>query len=447
MMKRALFGTDGIRGRANRYPMTTEVATALGRAVTYFFQKNHSSPIVIIGKDTRRSCYMLEQAIAAGVCAQGGQAIFTGPLPTPAIAFITQSMRASAGIMISASHNPYYDNGIKIFDGRGHKLNDQTELEIENLIFNQGLISEKIDEQIGSASRLDEVIGRYIVYVKSCLDSQVDLSGLKVVMDCAHGAAYKVAPKIFQELGINVIPLGISPNGVNINLERGAMHPQVCAQAVIDHQADIGFCFDGDGDRLIVIDEKGKVLEGDQLIGLLATKSGLGSRGVVGTILSNYALEDYLQKKQISFYRTEVGDRYIAHKMRELGAYLGGEPSGHLILSQYSTTGDGILSALKLLQIFMESGESKISQLAQGFIPYPVVQKNLHYTKKQDYRDSRKFMTTLLELEKKIEGQGRIVLRYSGTEPVLRIMVEGQCEQQIEEIAQILYQKLHDEFV
>jgi phosphoglucosamine mutase len=317
MSGRKLFGTDGIRGKANTYPMTGEVAFVLGRAVTSYFQQNFSKkPLIIIGKDTRLSCYMLEQAFSAGVCSQGGKAILTGPLPTPGVAFVTQSMRADAGVMISASHNSFEDNGIKIFDRTGHKLPDEIELELERMVLDPSLISVRSGDQLGNAKRLDEVIGRYIVHTKAALSPQYSLEGLRIVVDGANGAGYKLAPIVFEELGAEVIPMGNTPNGININKNCGALHPQLCADAVIKYRADLGVCLDGDGDRLTIVDGNGDVIHGDKLIGLcgkfLKDNNEIGpTNEVVGTVMSNFGLEYYLQQQGLTFTRTQVGDRYI----------------------------------------------------------------------------------------------------------------------------------------
>lgn len=355
MSSRKFFGTDGIRGKANIYPMTGEVAFVLGRAVTSYFQKNFSKkPLIIIGKDTRLSCYMLEQAFSAGVCSQGGKAILTGPLPTPGVAFVTQSMRADAGVMISASHNSFEDNGIKIFDRTGHKLPDEIELELEKMLEDPSLISLRTGDQLGNAKRLDEVIGRYIVHTKAALSPQYSLDGLRIVVDGANGAGYKLGPVVFEELGAEVIALGNNPNGTNINKSCGALHPQLCAETVVKYRADLGVCLDGDGDRLTIVDRNGEVIHGDKLIGLcgkfLKDNQEIGpTNEVVGTVMSNLGIELYLKKHGLNFFRTQVGDRYIVEHMRQSGALFGGEPSGHLVFKKYSTTGDGILAALKVI--------------------------------------------------------------------------------------------------
>ncbi len=448
MTERKLFGTDGIRGRANLHPMTGEIAMALGRAVTYYFQNNagspRKSPLIIIGKDTRRSCYMLEQAFASGVCSQGGQAVFTGPLPTPGVAFVTESMLADAGVMISASHNPFHDNGIKIFDHTGHKLPDAIEAELEKLINNPGLISPKTHENIGRAKRLHETVGRYIVHAKSAYTLRKKLTGLRLVVDCANGAGYKVAPMILEELGAEVIALGVNPDGTNINEKCGALHPKNCAQAVVDYRADLGICLDGDADRLIMIDEKGKVVDGDQLIGILSNyllkKNKLAGTEVIGTVMSNSGLEQYLTKNKIKFHRTQVGDRYIMEKMMQSGAVFGGEPSGHLIFKDYATTGDGILAAIKVIEC-LNHFEKPLSELVQEVELFPQILINVEVKDKVpfDTLSNVKELVTKVEKDLSVNG-GRVLLRYSGTESLARVMVEGPDQTKIkiycEEISQ-----------
>lgn len=431
MSDRKLFGTDGIRGKANIYPMTGDVAFSLGRAVTSYFQQNAKQrPLIIIGKDTRRSCYMLEQAIAAGVLSQGGRAIFTGPLPTPGIAFVTTSMRADAGIMISASHNSFEDNGIKIFDSNGFKLPDEVELELERLILNPTELETKLGAELGNAKRLDEVFGRYIVHTKALLDKKISLEGMRIVLDCANGAAYKVAPMIFQELGAEVMALGVSPNGLNINENCGALYPDVCAESVFKYRADIGICLDGDADRLIVIDEKGRVVDGDQLLGFIAKflvdKNELKKGDeVVGTVMSNMGLEVFCKNLGLPFYRAKVGDRYIIERMRDAGATFGGEPSGHLIFSNYSTTGDGILAALKVIEA-INFYKKNLSELINEVKLYPQILRNVKVAKKTPFEEVDSIQRALVDAKKQLGEKGRVVLRYSGTESLVRVMIEGE---------------------
>lgn len=431
-MSRKLFGTDGIRGRANVYPMTGEVAFALGRAVTSYFQSQSKSkkPLIIIGKDTRLSCYMLEQAFSAGVCAQGGRAILTGPIPTPGVAFVTQSMRADAGVMISASHNAYHDNGIKLFDRTGHKLPDAVELKLEKMILNPNLIPQKLDDQLGNAKRLDESMGRYIVQVKSAFSSDYNLEGMRLIVDGANGAGYKVAPLAFQELGAEVIALGNEPNGTNINKGVGALHPEACAEKVGLYRADLGICLDGDGDRIAIIDEKGKIVDGDKLIGVLArflkdTDSLNGVNEIVGTVMSNFGLEKYLEKIGLSLFRTKVGDRYIVERMLKSGSVFGGEPSGHLVFKRHSTTGDGILAALKVIECLKYYNKS-LSELLSEVELYPQVMKNVAVKTKTPFEDIPEVESAVGSVNAKLKNTGRVLLRYSGTENVARVMVEGE---------------------
>lgn len=430
MSGRKLFGTDGIRGKANVYPMTGEVAFVLGRAVTSYFQKNFSKkPLIIIGKDTRLSCYMLEQAFSAGVCSQGGKAILTGPLPTPGVAFVTQSMRADAGVMISASHNSFEDNGIKIFDRTGHKLPDEIELELERMVLDSTMIPQKTGEELGNAKRLDEVIGRYIVHTKAALSPQYSLEGLRIVVDAANGAAYKLAPMVFEELGAEVIALGNTPNGTNINLNVGALHPESCADAVKKYRADLGVCLDGDGDRLTIVDGNGTVVHGDKLIGLcgkfLKDNNEIGpANEVVGTVMSNFGVEYYLQQQGLKFTRTQVGDRYIVEHMRQSGALFGGEPSGHLVFKKYSTTGDGILAALKVIESirFYDMELADLTRIEM----FPQVMQNVHVSKRVPFEEVPEIKKAMTHAEGKLGKEGRILLRYSGTEALARVMVEGK---------------------
>ena len=437
-MSRKLFGTDGIRGKANTYPMTGEVAFVLGRAVTSYFQKNFSKkPLIVIGKDTRLSCYMLEQAFSAGVCSQGGKAILTGPLPTPGVAFVTQSLRADAGVMISASHNSFEDNGIKIFDRTGHKLPDDIELELENMVLNPGVIPVRTGDQLGNAKRLDEVIGRYIVQTKAALSPQYTLEGLRIVVDGSNGAGYKLAPLVFEELGAEVIPLGNTPNGTNINKGCGALHPQLCAETVKRYRADLGVCLDGDGDRLTIVDGNGDVIHGDKLIGLcgkfLKDNNEIGpTMEVVGTVMSNFGLEYFLQQQGLKFTRTQVGDRYIVEHMRQSGALFGGEPSGHLVFKKYSTTGDGILAALKVIESikFYDMDLADLTRIEM----FPQKMENVIVAKRTPFEDVPEIKKAMVAAEAKLGKEGRILLRYSGTEPLARVMVEGKDKSLVESL-------------
>ncbi len=438
MSGRKFFGTDGIRGKANVYPMTGEVAFVLGRAVTSYFQQNFSKkPLIIIGKDTRLSCYMLEQAFSAGVCSQGGRAILTGPLPTPGVAFVTQSMRADAGVMISASHNSFEDNGIKIFDRTGHKLPDEIELELERMLLDPSLIQVRTGDQLGNAKRLDEVIGRYIVHTKAALSPQYSLEGLRVVVDGANGAGYKLAPMVFEELGAEVISLGNNPNGTNINMGCGALHPQLCAETVKKYRADLGVCLDGDGDRLTIVDGNGNVIHGDKLIGLcgkfLKDNHEIGpTNEVVGTVMSNFGLEYYLHQQGLKFTRTQVGDRYIVEHMRQTGALFGGEPSGHLVFKKYSTTGDGILAALKVIES-IKFYDMELADLT-NIEMFPQKMENVLVKKRVPFEDKPEIKKAMKDAEDKLGKEGRILLRYSGTEALARVMVEGRDIKLVEKL-------------
>lgn len=443
-MKRQLFGTDGIRGKANLYPMTSEMATALGRAVTCYFQ-NHSrrkqkKPLIIVGKDTRLSCYMLEMAFASGVCSQGGEVILTGPLPTPGVAFVTKSMRADAGVMISASHNRFDDNGIKIFDADGHKLPDQVEGELEQMVLSPDLIPRRAGAQLGNAKRLKEVYGRYVVHVKSAFSPQFDLSDLRLVIDCANGAGYKVGPMIFRELGAEVFTLGDEPNGQNINLKCGSTATEDAQEQVRDYRADLGLCLDGDADRVIFIDRFGEKIDGDKIIGVLAKlylDCGLLKKKdkVIGTVMSNLGLEHYINSLGLTFERTKVGDRYIAEKMKQTGAWLGGEPSGHIILRSFSTTGDGALAALKVIEA-MKYYQKELDELVADVKLFPQKMNNIDVTQKIPFETLPAIQQELKAAEKSLGPKGRILLRYSGTENLARVMVEGDNEDMVHMICE-----------
>ncbi|WP_419172187.1 phosphoglucosamine mutase [Halobacteriovorax sp.] len=452
MSERKLFGTDGIRGKANIYPMVPEIATALGRAVTFYFQKkneNKKAPLIIIGKDTRLSCYMIEQAFSAGVLSQGGRVIFTGPLPTPGVAFVTTSMRADAGIMISASHNDFDDNGIKIFDAHGFKLPDEVELELEELVLNPKLIPPKVGGEIGRAKRLEGVEGRYVVHVKSAIAEECDLTGMRVVVDSANGASYKVAPLVMSELGAEVFSIGVNPNGENINLNCGSLHPSEAANEVVKLRADIGFCLDGDADRIQVIDKNGGLIDGDRLIGIFAKlllDQGKLKKGdtVVGTIMSNLGLENYLKKLGLNFHRTKVGDRYIMEYMKSENALLGGEPSGHIIFLEHATTGDGTLAALKAIEATFYFKKS-INELSEEIELYPQILKNVSVSQKKSIEEMPGFEKELRACEQELGNEGRVIFRYSGTEPLARVMVEGKSSALIEAVCDRLVAALKKE--
>lgn len=436
-MTRKYFGTDGIRGPANTFPMTPDMAMkiAMAAAVTLRDQNPNGTGRVVIGKDTRLSGYMFEEAMCAGFVACGMDAVLVGPIPTPGIALLTKSLRADLGVMISASHNLFQDNGIKLFGADGYKLSDEIESDIEKKIdgdLNHYLAA---PENLGKASRLDDALGRYIEHVKSSFPKGQTLDGLKIVVDCAHGAAYKVAPQILWELEAEVIAIGVSPNGRNINDGYGATAIENLQKSVLDHKADIGLALDGDADRLIMIDEKGKKIDGDQLmaaLGLAMKKSGILEKNtVVATVMSNLGFEKLLEKNDITLIRTAVGDRYVVETMRAGGYALGGEQSGHIILSDHGTTGDGLLAALRLLAILKESGKTA-SEALQLFTPYPQILKNVRFSGKNPLVDE-KMKQEIRNAEKRLSG-GRVLIRASGTETVIRVMAEGQDSDMVETV-------------
>ena len=387
-MTKTLFGTDGVRGVANIHPMTTEIATQLGRAAAFLFKKSNKRHRVVIGKDTRLSGYMIENALAAGICSMGVDVLLVGPLPTPGIAFITGSMRADAGVVISASHNPYQDNGIKFFSRDGFKLPDEKELKIEDLIFSKKIDSLRpIASEVGKAFRLDDAQGRYIVYLKNAFPGDLDLQGLKVVRDCANGAAYKVAPAVLEELGAEVVTIGVSPNGTNINAGCGSLHPQVLSEAVKENRAHLGIALDGDADRVIFVDEFGREVDGDHIMAICATRmlreGTLAKNTLVATVMSNMGLDIALRQAGGTVVKTAVGDRYVVEQMRSGGYNFGGEQSGHLIYLDYSTTGDGMLSALQLLAIMQRTGRP-LSELAEVMISLPQVLLNVRVDERRE---------------------------------------------------------------
>ncbi len=439
MMKKKLFGTDGVRGVANIHPMTTEMAMQLGRAAGYVFKKENKRHRVVIGKDTRLSGYMIENALAAGICSMGVDVLQVGPLPTPGIAFITSSMRADAGVVISASHNPYQDNGIKFFSRDGFKLPDETELEIEELIF-----SHKIDSlrptaaEVGKAFRIDDAQGRYVVFLKHAFPRDLDLTGLRIVLDCANGAAYKVAPAVLEELGAEVIRFGISPNGTNINSGCGSLYPNVIAEAVQEYRADLGMALDGDADRVIFVDEFGSEVDGDHIMAICATRmlaeKRLHKNTLVATVMSNMGLDIALRKAGGKVVKTAVGDRYVVEEMRRHGYNLGGEQSGHMIFLDHNTTGDGMISALQLLAIMQQTGKP-LSELARVMVALPQVLVNVRVAERRDLKEVPEVQKVIEAAEKKLGSEGRVLVRYSGTEPLLRVMLEGQDKYQVTELA------------
>jgi phosphoglucosamine mutase len=459
-MAQKLFGTDGIRGMANEFPMTGEVAMAVGRAIAHVLNRLPGSdasrgkkvgvkPLestkqvrrarIVVGKDTRLSGYMIETAITSGICSMGADAILIGPLPTPGVAFITQSMRADAGIMISASHNPYYDNGIKIFSGDGYKLPDEIEAEIERLAFSKDLESHRpTADLVGKAWRIDDVHGRYIVFLKSLFPKDSDLAKFRIVLDCANGASYKVAPLVFEELGAEVIKRGVSPNGLNINDKCGALFPENMASAVIEYRGDIGISLDGDGDRCILADENGEIVDGDQIIGLCALQMHadglLKGNTVVTTPMSNVGLELSLKEHGIAMVRAQVGDRYVVDTMRKNGYSLGGEQSGHIVFLDQSTTGDGIVAALRVLEAMKRSGKP-LSVLKKQVKLYPQARHDVKVSRKEPFENHVEIAKAIANAQAALNGKGRVFVRYSGTEALARVMVEGEDASQIQSLS------------
>lgn len=427
---RKLFGTDGVRGTANIHPMTAEMALRIGAAVGRYFRRDASGVHrVMIGKDTRLSGYMFESALTAGLTSTGMNVLLMGPVPTPAVGLMTRSMRADLGVMISASHNPAEDNGIKFFGPDGFKLSDSAELELEALIENG--VEPAQTANIGRAKRIDDARFRYGERVKSSLPKDIRFDGLKVVIDCANGAAYRAAPEILWELGAEVVPIGVSPDGVNINDGCGSTHPQAAAEAVVAHGAHVGICLDGDADRVILIDENGKVADGDQLMGLLASRwaeQGLLTGGaLVSTVMSNLGLERFLNDRGIGLERSAVGDRYVVERMRSGGFNLGGEQSGHIVMSDYATTGDGLMAGLHFLAEMVRS-EQKASLLAEQFQPVPQLLKNVRFKAGQTPLEVEQVQDAIQGAEQALNGQGRLLIRKSGTEPLIRVMAECEDE-------------------
>jgi phosphoglucosamine mutase len=426
MIKRKYFGTDGVRGLANTFPMTPDIALKLGAAAGRHFRKDQKQHRVVIGKDTRRSSYMFENALTAGFTSTGMDVYLLGPVPTPAVGVLTRSMRADVGVMISASHNSYLDNGIKFFGPDGFKLSDKVELKIEELLDND--IEYADPQNIGMAKRIDDALGRYMEFAKSAFPRKKLLNGLKVVVDCANGAAYKAAPIVLWELGAEVISIGVDPNGYNINKECGSTYPQNAANAVLEHGADVGICLDGDADRLILIDDKGNIADGDQLMGLIASqwssKGQLAKNTLVATVMSNMGLERYLNSLDIKLLRTNVGDRYVVQEMQRSGYNLGGEQSGHIVMTDYATTGDGLMAALQFLNALVESKCSS-SELVKVFEPMPQLLKNVRLNDTFSL-DNLKVQDSIKAGEDAFGSIGRLLIRKSGTEPLLRVM--GECE-------------------
>ncbi len=435
-MTRKLFGTDGVRGRANAYPMTAEMALRLGAAAGRYFRRDGGvAHRVVIGKDTRLSGYMLENALTAGLTSTGMNVLLLGPVPTPAVGFLTRSMRADLGVMISASHNPHYDNGIKFFGPDGFKLSDEAEAEIEALL--EGEIAPAAPENIGRAKRIEDGRGRYQEFVKTTLPAGVRLDGLKVVIDCANGAAYKAAPEVLWELGAEVIPVGVAPNGKNINENCGSTHVQTAAEAVVAHGADVGIALDGDADRVMILDAKGRVADGDQIMALMATRWAEDGRlkggALVATVMSNLGLERHLEGRGLRLERTAVGDRYVVERMREGGFNLGGEQSGHIVMTDYATTGDGLVAGLQFLAEMARTGETA-AVLARQFETVPQMLRNVRYEAGKQPLEAADVQAVIAEMEGRVTGKGRILIRKSGTEPLVRVMAECEDAGLLEEV-------------
>lgn len=450
-MSRKYFGTDGIRGRVGTFPITPDFVMRLGYAAGRVLASNieHLShdgrPTVLIGKDTRISGYMFESALEAGLCAAGVNVMLTGPMPTPAIAYLTRALRAQAGIVISASHNPYEDNGIKFFSAQGTKLPDEVEIAIEAALDAPLEVMESAN--LGRVKRIDDAAGRYIEFCKSAFPNDLDLRGLKIVLDCAHGATYHVAPPVFHELGAEVISIGHQPNGLNINVECGSTHPQALCKAVLEHGADLGIAFDGDGDRVMMVDKTGQLLDGDQLLYIIAMhqqqQQGALKGGVVGTLMTNLALEHALKKANIPFLRAKVGDRYVLELLMEHGWQIGGENSGHILCMHQHTSGDGIIAALQVLHALKDSNQT-LAQVRQALTLYPQVLVNVSISQRMDVSMIPQVKAAVELAENTLAGKGRVLLRASGTEPKIRVMVEGEdailVKQLAEDIARVVKQ-------
>ena len=427
-MSRTLFGTDGVRGRANAAPMTAEIAMRIGMAAGQLFSRGGHRHRVVIGKDTRLSGYMIEQALTAGFLSVGVDVLLLGPVPTPAVGFLTRSMRADVGVVVSASHNSFEDNGIKLFGPDGFKLSDAVEAEIEKLVAAPSTIRLADARAIGRARRLDDADGRYIEAVKASAARGLDLGGLKIVVDCANGAAYKVAPTVLWELGAEVIPLAVNPDGFNINQNCGSTHPAVLQEHVVTHGADIGIALDGDADRVVLVCEKGNLIDGDQLMATIANlwkKDGrLAGNGVVATVMSNLGLERFIGALGLSLVRTQVGDRYVLERMRADGFNLGGEQSGHIIMTDHATTGDGLMAALQALAALVRSGKPA-SETFRAFEPVPQLLKNVRVSDANEALNAAAVISAIAAAEKTLGKGGRVLVRKSGTEPLIRVMAEG----------------------
>lgn len=443
-MTRKFFGTDGVRGRANTYPMTAEMALKLGAAAGRYFRRDgKNGHRVVIGKDTRLSGYMLENALTAGLTSTGMNVLLLGPIPTPAVGFLTRSMRADLGIMISASHNPADDNGIKFFGPDGFKLSDEAELEIEALL--EGEIRLAQPQNIGRALRIDDGLGRYVEYAKTTFPQGLRLDGLKVVVDCAHGAAYRAAPEVLWELGADVVAIGDEPDGRNINDGVGSTHPEACAAMVREHGADLGIALDGDADRIQILDETGRLADGDQLMALMASRwadeDRLKGGALVATVMSNLGLEQFLTGRGLRLERTSVGDRYVVERMRSGGFNLGGEQSGHIVMTDYATTGDGLIAGLQFLAAMAASGR-RASELVHQFDPVPQLLKNVRYAAGSDPLASPAVQAEIAAAEARLQGTGRVLIRKSGTEPLIRVMAEAGDDATLHEVVDAIIARI-----
>ena len=449
-MSRKYFGTDGVRGKVGEHPITPQFVMHLGYAAGKVLARAEHSPgdrpAVLIGKDTRISGYMLESALEAGLIAAGIDVYLAGPVPTPAVAYLTRALRLQAGVVISASHNPFEDNGIKFFSGSGTKLPDEVELAIEAALDEP--METNTSEALGKAKRIDDAAGRYIEFCKSTFPNEMDLRGMKIVVDCAHGATYHIARHVFHELGADVVTIGAEPNGKNINDGYGATKPQALQKAVVEHRADIGIALDGDGDRLVMVDSTGYIIDGDEILYIIARdalRHGRLKGGVVGTLMANMGLELALQTLGIPFARAKVGDRYVLEMMNEKGWRIGGENSGHIICLDQTTTGDGIVAALQVLTA-MRSAEMPLAKLRSGMSKFPQVLVNVRFAEGKDPLTSSAVQQEVAAVEQELAGRGRVLLRKSGTEPLIRVMVEGEHEQQVRDMAERIAKQVESAF-
>jgi len=444
-----LFGTDGIRGMVNDDPMTPETVLRVGMAIGYLLREKHGRNMILIGKDTRLSGYMIESALTSGICSMGMNVTLVGPIPTPGVAFLTRTLRLDAGIVISASHNPFEDNGMKFFSSKGFKLPDDLEQKIESLVKDVDLPSYRIKgAEIGRAYRLDDATGRYIEYIKSTIPRGVTFEGMKVVIDSANGAAYKTTPWLFRELGAEVVSINHSPDGININEHSGSLHTEVLQKAVKRHGADIGIAHDGDADRAIFCDEQGKIVDGDQVMGMWAVEMKrnkiLKKNTVVSTVMSNLGLEKFLERHKIKLLRTKVGDRYVVETMLGGGYNFGGEQSGHIVFLDYNTTGDGPLTALQVMYL-MKRKNAPLSKLSEEIDLYPQVLTNVRVKHKQDIGDIPKIVDAIRNAERRLSGKGRVLVRSSGTEPKIRVMLEGEDLHLIQKLAERIAEVIQEE--